>query len=277
MTASALRCRSALTGKVAGSVPSEGRSQAGGPQIRSAGGDGGGNGSKNDIETDASWGGAVEVQKDPGVRPTLSLARGRLGRSPIAAAVIPDCEYLRSRTDQGEEQPGMRQARLVIPALIVVAIASTACSNVTGSLVGYTVGPAGHEMVLKASPGQKVQSALPSSGNGVLPHATQFSYRLALPGGGVASIEIMVSPTAVLEAHARWIINDDFNNIPEHRTTWHGLPADAGVIPCTTPAGPCPGYQGGFTIFVGRTLYNVFVTSASSSIANEVVRSVEIS
>lgn len=177
----------------------------------------------------------------------------------------------------GADSVPMRQARLVIlPALIVVAIASTACSNVTGTLVGYTVGPAGHEMVLKASPGQKVQSTPPYLGNGVLPHATQFSYRLVVPGGGVASIDIVVSPTAVLQAHARWIINDDFNSIPEHRTTWHGLAADAGVLPCTTPSGPCSGFQGGFTIFVGRTLYNVFVTSSSSSIANEVVRSVEV-
>jgi hypothetical protein len=209
----------------------------------------------------------------------LSPARCRFRRSPIATPVIPDCGYQRSHTPPIKGKTNrVRPARLVIlPALVVLAIASTACSNVAGTLVRYTVGPAGHEMILKASPGQNVQSAPPSPGNGVLPHATQFSYRLALPGGGVASIEIMVSPTAVLEAHARWIINDDFNNIPEHRTTWHGLPADAGVIPCTTPAGPCPGYQGGFTIFVGRTLYNVFVTSASSSIANEVVRSVEIS
>lgn len=171
----------------------------------------------------------------------------------------------------------MRPARLVIPpTLIVVAIACAACSQGPSNLVRYTVGPPGHEMVLKASPGQNVQSAPPERGNGLLPHSTEFSYRLVLPGAGSASIEIMVSPTAVLKAHARWIIHDLFNNIPEHRTTWRGLPADAGVLPCTTPAGPCPGFQGGFTIFVGRTLYNVFVSSSSSSIANEVVRSVEI-
>ena len=109
-----------------------------------------------------------------------------------------------------------------------------------------------------------------------MPHSSGLNYELDLPGNGTADVSIQVSTEPLLKAHARWIINDFFNNIPEHRTMWHGIDADLGVIACTTPAGPCPGFQGGFTVLVGRTLYDVFVFSTDRQTAERVVDSVRI-
>jgi len=102
-----------------------------------------------------------------------------------------------------------------------------------------------------------------------------MDYELALPGNGTAAISIRVSPTPIPKAQARSTLSE-FNNIPEHRTTWHGLPADLGVIPCTTPSGPCPGFQCGFTVFENRTFYNVFVFSMDQQTAMQVIGSIRI-
>jgi hypothetical protein len=87
---------------------------------------------------------------------------------------------------------------------------------------------------------------------------------------------VSVPTNAVAPDHARWIINDYFNNDPERRVIWQGTPADLGVRRCNTPAGLCAGYVGGFQVFRDHVLYNVTVTSSSSATAWAVVRSVRI-
>jgi hypothetical protein len=92
----------------------------------------------------------------------------------------------------------------------------------------------------------------------------------------VEIVEISVSPGTIAAPHARWIINDDYNNIPEHLVSWHGAPADRGVIPCTTPAGACPGFQGGMTVLQDNVLYDVFLQTGSEATAWAVVNSFNI-
>jgi len=108
-----------------------------------------------------------------------------------------------------------------------------------------------------------------------LPRSTEFRYELALPSQGRADISIVVSPMAVSSAQDHRII-DTYNNIPEHQTTWHGHPADLGVLPCTTPSGPCSGFVGGFTVVVGRTWYDVFLFSMDQQVAWRAIRSIRI-
>ena len=80
----------------------------------------------------------------------------------------------------------------------------------------------------------------------------------------------------VTAGHAHWIINDFFNNDPERLTVWRGTAADLGVRPCSTPAGPCPGYVGGFQVFRSGVLYNVTLTSDDSGTAWAVLHSIRI-
>lgn len=88
----------------------------------------------------------------------------------------------------------------------------------------------------------------------MLTGATNYTSTLTLPGDGTVRVSISVLPGPVAPAHARWIINDYFNNVPERLTTWHGSPADEGVQPCSTPSGACPGYLGGIQVFEGGAL-----------------------
>ncbi len=103
-----------------------------------------------------------------------------------------------------------------------------------------------------------------------------YATKLALPDNGGVEVAVSVPSGPVAPAHARWIINDYFNNDPERLTVWHGTPADLGVRPCNTPAGPCPGYLGGFQAFRNGVLYNVTIASDSSDTAWAVIRSIRI-
>lgn len=157
-------------------------------------------------------------------------------------------------------------------------------SLVSGSapqgLASYSVGPQGHQIHIIAKAGQRITPAVAggrSAGTAVIPGATNYSTKLALPHGGTVQVALSVPTNAVAPAHARWIINDYFNNDPERRVTWHGMPADLGVRRCNTPAGLCDGYVGGFQVFRDHVLYNVTVTSSSSATAWAVVRSIRIS
>jgi hypothetical protein len=146
-------------------------------------------------------------------------------------------------------------------------------------LASYSVGPQGHQIRIAAEAGQHVAPTVAggtSAGTAEIPGASNYSTKLALPHGGTVEVAVSVPSRAVAPAHARWIINDYFNNDPERRVTWHGTPADLGVRRCNTPAGLCPGYVGGFQVFRDHVLYNVMVTSSSSDTAWAVVRSVRI-
>jgi len=90
-------------------------------------------------------------------------------------------------------------------------------------------------------------------------------------------VSIIVSPSPIPPARASWIIDSYFDNIPQKLVTWHGVPADIGVLPCSTPSGACPGFVGGFTVVRGTTLYNVFIPQAgSSSMGWAVINSIAI-
>jgi len=98
-----------------------------------------------------------------------------------------------------------------------------------------------------AAPGPQLHPALAggtSVGTSVLPGAVNYATTLTLPDNGSVQATISVPSGPVAPAHARWIINDYFNNDPERLTVWHGTPADLERRPCNTPAGPCPGYLG---------------------------------
>jgi len=110
----------------------------------------------------------------------------------------------------------------------------------------------------------------------VLPGALNYAITLTLPDNGRVQVAISVPSGPVTPAHARWIINDYFNNVPERLTTWHGNPADEGVQPCRTPAGACPGYLGGIQVFQGGALCNITIASGSSGTAWAVIRSIQI-
>lgn len=85
-----------------------------------------------------------------------------------------------------------------------------------------------------------------------------------------------MSPTPIPATTAHHLIYDFYNNIPAHLTIWHGIPADEGVIPCTTPAGSCPGYQAALTVLTGRALYDVRLGPRSAKEAHLVLNSVRI-
>ena len=170
----------------------------------------------------------------------------------------------------------MLPARLV-PALCVAAIVVTGCSS-QPNLENYSVGPQAHQIRVAAEAGQHLHPVVPggsSAGSSVLP-GVNYATRLDLPDNGGVEVAVSVPSGSVSPAHARWIINDYFNNDPERRTTWHGSPADLGVRPCNTPAGPCPGYQGGLQVLRGGVLYDVTIASDSSDTAWAVIRSIRI-
>ena len=110
----------------------------------------------------------------------------------------------------------------------------------------------------------------------MLPGAVNYATTLTLPDNGSVRVAVSVPSGSVASAHAHWIINDFFNNDPERLATWHGTPADIGVRPCNTPAGPCPGYLGGLQVFRGGALYNVTIDSESSDTAWAVIHSIRI-
>ena len=166
---------------------------------------------------------------------------------------------------------------VVVMLTSMLALVACSCSSPSAAeaLTTYTVGPPGHQLRIAAAPSQHPR--LDYIGTSfVVPGAARYRGTLALPGGGLEIVEISVSPGAIAGAHARWIINDDYNNLPEHLVTWHGAPADRGVIPCTTPAGPCSGYQGGMTVLRGNVLYDVFVQTGNEATARAVVNSFNI-
>jgi hypothetical protein len=161
---------------------------------------------------------------------------------------------------------------------------AVAMSLLSGSsshgFASYSVGPQGHQIRIVAGAGQHLAPAVgggTSAGTAVIPGAINYSTKLTLPHGGAVQVAVSVPSHAVAPAHARWIINDYFNNDPEQRVTWHGTSADLGVRRCNTPAGLCPGYVGGFQVFRDHVLYNVMVNSSSSDTAWAVIRSVRIS
>jgi|GEM_PF-6391172 len=169
------------------------------------------------------------------------------------------------------------QRSVLITAATTFALASAACGG-PSRLQTYTVGPAGHQILIAAAPNQKVPIPTMSgpTPNSVVAGATYYSYSLRLPGSGRVDVTVSVSRRAIPAAHARWIIQDFFNNVPERLTTWHGRPADAGVQPCSTPAGPCPGWVGGIQVLRDGTLYDVVVSADSKLTASAVVNSFDI-
>lgn len=182
------------------------------------------------------------------------------------------------QVSQRRATAGMRSQRSVlITAATTFALASAACGG-PSRLQTYTVGPAGHQILIAAAPNQKVPIPTMSgpTPNSVVAGATYYSYSLRLPGSGRVDVTVSVSRRAIPAAHARWIIQDFFNNVPERLTTWHGRPADAGVQPCSTPAGPCPGWVGGIQVLRDGTLYDVVVSADSKLTASAVVNSFDI-
>jgi len=147
------------------------------------------------------------------------------------------------------------------------------------NLDSYAVGPPGHQIRIAAAAGQHLNPVVAggsSAGTSVLPGAVNYATTLALPDNGSVRVAVSVLSGAVAPAHARWIINDYFNNDPERLTTWHGTPADVGVRLCNTPAGACPGYLGGLQVFRSGALYNVTIFSDSSDTAWAVIHSIRI-
>jgi len=166
----------------------------------------------------------------------------------------------------------------VVVSVCLAAVLVAGCSS-PPNLSSYSVGPHGHQMHIAAAAGQHLRPAMAgglSAGTSVLPGAVNYATTLALPENGRVRVAISVPSGSVAAAHARWIINDYFNNDPERLTTWHGTPADAGVRPCSTPAGSCPGYQGGLQVFRSGLLYNVTIASNSSDTAWAVIHSIRI-
>ncbi|HEX4216839.1 MAG TPA: hypothetical protein VHZ02_00600 [Acidimicrobiales bacterium] len=158
--------------------------------------------------------------------------------------------------------------------ILLAATAMASCAQVSTSapvarMQIYTVGPLGHHMQIAAETGQTVPRAtvrgpLP---DGYVPDGTSYAYTLNLPGSGQVAATVTVSPSLISAARSHRIIYGFYNNIPERLTTWRGLPADAGIVPCSTPAGSCPGYIGGITVLKDNTLYNVFVDGVGSRAA----------
>jgi hypothetical protein len=168
-----------------------------------------------------------------------------------------------------------------VPLLLVglTAILLCGCSD-QASLQTYTVGPAGHQVRISAAQSQHVGVAVSggrSAGTSVISGAINYASSLALPSNGLVRVAISVPRIAIPAAHARWIINDFFNNTPERLTTWHGASADLGVRPCSTPAGPCTGYLGGIQVIRGGALYNVTVQAGSARTAWAVIDSFHLS
>ena len=147
-------------------------------------------------------------------------------------------------------------------------------------LTTYTVGPPGHGLEIAAAPSQNPLLATtpgPPPANAIVPNATTHRGILALASGGLVRVTISVSASQIPKALAWRVIHGYFNNTPEHLTTWHGQVVDRGVVSCSTPSGPCPGYVGGMTELRGNTLYDMWVQSASSDTAWAVVNSFKIS
>lgn len=174
-----------------------------------------------------------------------------------------------------------RRAR-VVPVVAGSGMAVLALCGFSGGapLQTYVVGPAGHQLRVAASPAQRVVTSTTTEptaptpqGSALLFGATAYRATLALPGHGQVRVSIEVSPTPIRAAHARWIIHDFFNNTPEQLTTWRGSLADAGVKPCDTPGGPCPGYVGGIQVVRNGALFDVWVQAGTQRLAWAVVHS----
>lgn len=167
----------------------------------------------------------------------------------------------------------------VIPAVGLAAILLAGCTS-HPNLDSYSVGPHGHQIRVAAAAGQRpipVVAGGRSAGTSVLPSSVNYATTLTLPDGGWVRVAISVPSGSIVPANAHWIIHDYFNNIPERLTTWHGVPADMGVRPCSTPAGSCPGYVGGLQVFRRGALFNVTIDSDTSDTAWAVIRSIGIS
>jgi hypothetical protein len=172
---------------------------------------------------------------------------------------------------------------LRIPAVLAVGVAAiliAGCSSQPqASLDTYSVGPPGHQLRIAAAAGQHLHPAVAggsSAGTARIPGALNYSTILALPDHGVVRVDVSLPTGPVAPALAHSIIHDFFNNVPERLTTWHGLPADIGVQPCGTGAGPCPGYIGGLQVFQSGVLYNVNIRNDSSDTAWAVIHSIRI-
>ena len=168
--------------------------------------------------------------------------------------------------------------RPVVLSLCLAAGLMAGCSSPPG-LDSYAVGPPGHQIHVAAAAGQHLRSTMAGvlwARNAVLPGAVNYATHLVLPDNGWVQVAITVPSGSVLPAHARWIINHYYNNVPERLTKWDGTSADAGVRPCSTPAGSCPGYLGGLQVFRSGVLYNVTISSDSSDTAWAVIHSIRI-
>ena len=170
-------------------------------------------------------------------------------------------------------------AARIVPVICLVALVLAGCSSQSNpNLKSYLVGPLGHQIRIDAAIGQHVAPASAgghSAGSSALP-GVNYATSLALPDNGNIEVAVSIPSGPVTADHARWIINDFFNNVPERLTVWRGTAADLGVRPCSTPAGPCPGYVGGFQVFRSGVLYNVFLTSGDSETAWAVLHSIRI-
>jgi hypothetical protein len=173
----------------------------------------------------------------------------------------------------------LRMAGVFILGAATALLTGCSSPSTLSDLASYSVGPPGHRVQIAAASELRPHTSVAggtSVGTAVLPGAVDYTTVLALPGNGRVRVSISVPPGAVAPAHARWIINSYFNNTPERLTTWHGEPADEGVRPCSTPAGACPGYLGGFQVFQDGSLYNVTIASGSSDTAWAVIDSIRI-
>ena len=182
-----------------------------------------------------------------------------------------------------EKTGAIRVLGTVIALALFGGLLYSACSNnqVVANIQAlrtYTVGPPGHQIRISASPSQRPRTTpSPLTANGVVPGATNYMTSLSLPRGGKMQVSIIVSPSPIPQALASRIIDSYFNNTPQKLVTWHGVPADIGVVPCSTPSGSCPGFVGGFTVVLGTALYNVFIPQAGNdSMGWAVINSIAI-
>ena len=198
------------------------------------------------------------------------IARGPLRRGLTVLHIM--------RENDAVAKPGLWLAA----GTLALAGLLSACSNNEATvnsqdLRTYTIGPPGHQIRVAASPSQKPRTTpSPLTANGVVPGGRSYLTSLSLPRGGKMQVLVIVSPSPIPQALTSRII-DGYDNIPQKLTTWHGVPADIGVVPCSTPAGACPGFVGGFTVVLGTTFYNVFIPQAvTSSMGWAVIHSIAI-
>ena len=172
---------------------------------------------------------------------------------------------------------------LRVPVVLAVCFAANliaGCSSQPkANLDTYSVGPQGHQIRIAAAAGQHLHPVVAggsSPGTAQIPGAVNYSTILALPDNGVVRVDVSVPSGSLAPALAHSIIYDYFNRDPERLTTWHGSPADIGVRPCGTAAGPCPGYMGGLQVFQNGVLYNINFRNDSSDTAWVMIYSIRI-